>query len=127
MNSGSEKEIESLITDAMSRFAKEKLGEQAEVIVVQLIDNAIIVRFEGVLSPAEKHLVRDKIYGKLIKELKWKLIMQEKPLLEIMIKNLTGAEVVDIYSDIDLGTGERIGVFILDRQIEKPVENPTYA
>lgn len=118
MNNKSGKEIESLITDAMSMFAKEKLGEQAELVAVQLIDNVIIARFKGVLSPAERHLVRDRRYRKLIKELKWKLIIQVKPLLEKMIKNLTGAEVIDIYFDIDLDIEERMGVFILDRNLQ---------
>ena len=95
------------------------MGEQAEVTVVQVAGDAIIVRFKGVLPPAERLLVKNQEGMQLIKELKEKLIERAKPLLEAMIKNLVNAEVVDIHSSFDPATGERIEVFTLNKNLEK--------
>ena len=115
----SKQEIESAVSEVMSKFLKEQMGEQAKGVTTQLVGNTIIVRFKGVLPPAERHLAKDQEGMKLIKELKEKLIERAKPLLEVMIKNLADAEVIDIHSSFDVGTGERIEIFTLDKDLEK--------
>ena len=119
MNSKTKQEIESAVSKAMSKFVKEQLGEQAETAVVQVAGDVIIVRFKGVMPPAERLLVKNQEGMKLIKELKEKLIERAKPLLEVMIKNLIDAEVVDIHSSFDPATGERIEIFTLNKNLEK--------
>jgi len=119
MNSKTKQEIEFSVSEAMTKFLKEQLGEQAESAIAQVAGDAIIVRFKGVMPPAEKLLAKHKEGMKLIKELKDKLIERAKPLLEVMIKNLIDAEVVDIHSSFDPGTGERIEIFTLNKNLEK--------
>lgn len=85
----------------------------------QVAGDTIIVRFKGVLSPAERQMIKDAEEVKLIKELKGKLIERAKPLLGMMVKNLADAEVVDIHSSLDAETGERIEIFTLDKNLEK--------
>ncbi len=119
MNGKAKQEIESAVSEAMTKFLKEQMGEQAEVTVVQIAGDAIIVRFKGVLPPAERLLVKNQEGMKLIKELKEKLIERAKPLLEAMIKNLVNAEVVDIHSSFDPATGERIEIFTLNKNLER--------
>ena len=122
MNGKTKQEIESAVSEAMTKFLKEQLGEEAEAAIVQVAGDAIIVRFKGVMPPAERLLVKNQEGMKLIKELKEKLIERAKPLLEVMIKNLIDAEVVDIHSSFDPGTGERIEIFTLNRNLEKTRE-----
>lgn len=119
MNGKTKQEIESAVSEAMTKFLKEHLGEQAETVVVQVAGDAIIVRFKGVMPPAERLLVKNQEGMKLIKELKEKLIERAKPLLEAMIKNLIDAEVIDIHSSFDPGTGERIEIVTLNKNLEK--------
>ena len=119
MDGKSKQEIESAIGEAMTKFLKEQMGEQAEVTVVQVAGDAIIVRFKGVLPPAERLMVKNQEGMQLIKELKEKLIERAKPLLEVMIKNLIDAEVIDIHSSFDPASGERIEVFTLNKNLEK--------
>lgn len=121
MNSKTKQEIESAVNEAMTKFLKEQMGEQAEVTVVQIAGDSIIVRFKGVLPPAERLLVKNQEGMQLIKELKAKLIERAKPLLESMIKNLIDAEVVDIHSSFDPATGERIEIFTLNKNLEHNV------
>lgn len=112
-------EIESAISEAMTKFLKDQMGEEAEAVITQVVGDAIIVRFKGILPPAERQMVKNQDGMKLIKELKIKLTERAKPLLEAMIKNLTDAEVIDIHSDISLETGERIEIFSLNKDLEK--------
>lgn len=119
MGSKAKQEIESAVSEVMCKFLKEQMGEQVEAVSVQVASDTIIVRFKGVLPPAERYMARDEEGLKLIKELKEKLIERAKPLLETMIKNLTDAEVLDIHSSFDAGTGERIEIFTLDKNLEK--------
>ncbi len=119
MNTKTRQEIESAVGKAMTKFLKEQLGEQAEAAVVQVVEGAIIVRFKGVLPPAERCLVKDKEGMKLIKELKDKLIEKVRPFLEEMIRDLIDAEVVDIHSSFDPASGERVAIFMLDKNVEK--------
>ncbi|MBU4304629.1 MAG: DUF2294 domain-containing protein [Candidatus Omnitrophica bacterium] len=122
MDGKTKQEIESAVSEAMTKFLKEQLGEQAEAAIVQVAGDTIIVRFKGVMPPAERFLVKNQEGMKLIKELKEKLIERAKPLLEVMIKNLIDAEVVDIHSSFDPGAGERIEIFTLNRNLEKTRE-----
>jgi uncharacterized protein YbcI len=115
----SKQEIESMVSEAMSKFLKEQIGEEAEGVITQVVGDTIIVRFTGVLPPAERHMVKNPQGMKLIKELKGKLIEKAKPLLEALIENLTNAEVIDIHSTFNPETGERMEVFTLDKDLEK--------
>jgi uncharacterized protein YbcI len=118
MNGKTKQEIESAVSQAMAKFLKEQLGEEVEAVITQVVGDTIIVRFKGVLPPAERHLVKDQEGVKLIKELKTKLIERAKPLLEAMVKNLTDAEVIDIHSSFDAESSERIEIFTLNKDLE---------
>ena len=117
--SRSKQGIESVISQAMTRFFKEQIGERPETVITQVVGDTIIVRLKGVLPPAERHIAKDKEGVKLIKEIKVKLTERAKPLLEVMIRNLTGAEVVDIHSSFNVETDERIEIFKLNKDLEK--------
>jgi len=115
----SKQEIEFIVSEAMAKFLKEEMGEEAQAVTTQVVEDTIIVRFKGVLPPAERHMVKNQQGVKLIKELKGKLIEKAKPLLEALIENLTNAEVIDIHSTFNAETGERMEVFTLDKDLEK--------
>ena len=119
MDHKSKQEIQSVVSEAMSKFLKDQMGEQAEAVVTQVVDDTIIVRFKGVLTPAEKYMIKEQEGGSTIKKLKEKLIERVRPLLEVMIKKLIDAEVVDIHSSFDPATGEHIEILTLSRNLEK--------
>lgn len=119
MSGKSKQEIENAVSQVMIKFLKEQMGEQAEAVITQVVGDTIIVRFKGVLPPAERHLAKNQEGKRLIREMKEKLIERAKPLLEVMIQNLTEAEVVDIHSSFDVETGERIEIFTLNKDLEK--------
>jgi uncharacterized protein YbcI len=115
----SKQEIESKINEAMAIFLKEQMVEEAQEVITQVVGDTIIVRFKGVLTPAERQLCKDPDGAKLINELKGKLIEKAKPLLEPLIENLTEAKVVDMHFSFNVQTGERIEIFTLNKDLEK--------
>ena len=119
MDDKSKQEIESAVSEAMGKFLRQHMGEETRAVTTQVVGNAIIVRLKGVLPPAERHLANDREGERLITELKRKLIERAKPLLEAMIRNLTGAELIDIHSSFDVKKGERIEIFTLSKDLEK--------
>ena len=119
MGCKSKQEIKNAVSQVMTKFLKEQMGEQAEQVITQVVGDTIIVRFKGVLPPAERHLAKNQEGERLIRELKEKLIEKVKPLLKVMIEKLTEAEVVDIHSSFDVETGERIKIFTLNKDLGK--------
>ena len=119
MGCKSKQEIENAVSQVMTKFLKEQMGEQAEQVITQVVGDTIIVRFKGVLPPAERHLAKNQEGERLIRELKEKLIEKAKPLLKVMIEKLTEAKVVDIHSSFDVEKDERIEIFTLNKDLEK--------
>ena len=119
MNGKLKQEIENAISQVMTKFLKEQMGEEAEAVITQVVGDTIIIRFKGVLPPAERHLAKNQEGKRLIREMKEKLIERAKPLLEVMIQNLTEAEVIDIHSSFNVEADERIEIFTLSKDLEK--------
>lgn len=119
MNGKSKQEIENAISQVMTKFLKEQMGEKAKAVITQVVGDTIIIRFKGVLPPAERHLAKNQEGKRLIREMKEKLIERAKPLLEVIIQNLTEAEVIDIHSSFNVEADERIEIFTLSKDLEK--------
>ncbi|MDO8749373.1 MAG: DUF2294 domain-containing protein [Candidatus Omnitrophota bacterium] len=114
----SKQDVEVMICQKLTMILKEQIGEQVETAAAEVAGDTIIVRFKGVLPPAERMMVKKEEGMELIKELKEKLIEKIKPLLEQTIKELTGAEVVDVHSSFNPETGERVEMFTLNKDLK---------
>lgn len=110
-------EIASIVGEAMWKFMEGHMGENIKEVFAQVVDDAIIVRLNGVFPPAENALCRDVKGTTLIKELKEKLIERAKPLLKTIIEGLAEAKVLDIHSSVNPQTGEHVEIFILDKRL----------
>lgn len=117
MSIETKKDMEAKINKILSHFLKERLGEDTKTISSEVVDDAIIVRFKGVLPLAEIRLGEDPAGGKLIHELKMRLIEEVRPNLEFLIEDATGAKVIDMHSSFNLATGERLEIFTLNKKI----------
>lgn len=120
MSTKTKQDIEAKINKELSHFLREHLGEDAKTVSSEVVEDAIIVRFKGVLPLAERRLGEDPAGGKLIHELKMRLIEKVRPNLEFLIEDTTGAKVVDIHSSFNLATGERMEIFTLNKNLGDP-------
>jgi uncharacterized protein YbcI len=69
-----------------------------------------------VLTAAEQHLVKTLPPEKgrdLLKQVRTQLIEIARPVLETMIRDVTGAKVVSLHHDISTVTGEEVVLFTL--------------
>ncbi|AZR74150.1 hypothetical protein BBF96_12535 [Anoxybacter fermentans] len=111
-------ELADKISSLMVKFQKEQFGRGAESAKTYIIDDMVIVRLKGVLTPAEKQLAQNHEGQRVIKEFRYHLEEVCRPQLEHLIQQVTGARVISIHCDISTKTGERIDIFILDRKFD---------
>lgn len=109
-------QIEAEISDAITKFEREYMGRGPEAARTYLLDDLVIVRLRGVLTPAESQLARSDSEGHgraLIKQVRMELLEKARPLLETIIRDITGQAVKSFHTDISTVTGERIIVLSL--------------
>ncbi|NQU38741.1 MAG: DUF2294 domain-containing protein [Lentisphaerae bacterium] len=118
-------QIEAEISEAIIKFEREYMGRGPDETKTYIIDDMILVRLKGVLTPAEKHLAKagEKTQGRsLIKQVRIELLEKAKVLLDTIIHDITGHNVKSLHTDISTSTGERIIIFTLDSVVELPDE-----
>ena len=109
-------EIEAAICQGMSRFMQEYMGRGPKDIHTHLIGDLLLVRLQGVLTTAEQHLVKTLQAEKgrdLLKQVRIQLMETARPIMEAMVKEITGVKVLTLHHDISTKTGEEVVLFTL--------------
>lgn len=109
-------EVEAAVCSAMNSFEQEHMGRGPKGVHAHLIDDVLLVRLQGVLTAAEKHLVASLPSEKgrdLLKQVRTHLIETARPLMEAMILDITGVAALSLHHDISTVTGEEVVVFTL--------------
>jgi uncharacterized protein YbcI len=114
-------QLEAQIATAITQFEREHLGRGPHEVRAWIIQDLILVRLKRVLTPAEEKLARDPEGRRLVKEMRRQLIEGSRSLLDEMVLDLVGVEVISLHSDISVRTGERILVFTLAEDLEARV------
>ena len=116
-------QLEAEICAALTKFEKEHLGRGPKEANTFIIEDMILIRLKGVLTPAEEKLAGDNEGAQLIKQIRRRLIESSRSLLEEIIHNITGINILSLHTDISSRTGERIFVFCLNKNLESEIEN----
>lgn len=117
----SKRELEKEISQAIIRFEKEFMGRGPLETKTYIIEDMVLVRLKNVLTPAEMKLSdsEERERGRyLIKQMRQELIERGRPLLDAVIKDILGLDVVSLHTDISAKTGERVIVFTLHEKVE---------
>jgi uncharacterized protein YbcI len=114
-------EIEADICAAISRFEQESRGRGPKDIYAYLLGDFVVVRLQGLLTPAEQQLanVPSEKGRDLLKQVRTHLIETANPSLQSLAQAITGVKVVSLHHDISTVTGEAIIFFTL-------AESPVY-
>jgi uncharacterized protein YbcI len=112
-------EVEAALANAIIQFEKEQLGRGPVETRVYIIEDMIIVRLRGVLTPAEVKLAQNPDGHALIKQLRRQLLEGSRPLLEAIIQQTTGSRLVSLHTDISIKTSERVIIFTLTQNLEE--------
>jgi uncharacterized protein YbcI len=111
-------EIEAEIGRAIVQFEIDYMGRGPKQTRTHLIEDMVLIRLTGVLTPAEQQLTKSADGGELVKKMRSTLIEKAKPLLYQVVSDITGAKVIDLHTDISTVSGERVFVFSLERDLE---------
>ena len=109
-------EIEAAVCEAIARFEQDYIGRGPKDIRSYLIGDLLVVRLKGVLTVAEQQLVATLPAEKgrdLLKQVRIHLVETARPVMETMIHEITGIQVVSLHHDISTITGEEIVAFTL--------------
>jgi uncharacterized protein YbcI len=112
----SQGEIEAAVCEGISRFEQEYMGRGPKDIHAHLIGDLVVVRLQGVLTAAEQQLVKSLSPEKgrdLLKQVRTQLIETARPLLEKLLRDITGVKVLSLHHDISTVTGEEVVLFTL--------------
>lgn len=115
----SKKKLEAEISSSFIKFQRELLGRGPQEAKTYIVQDMIITRVKGVLTTEEKHLInhdKGRILVKKMRQVLRKMYCHE---FEKILENLTQCKVLSSHSDISTKMGERIEVFIVDKNLEK--------
>ena len=109
--------MEATICEGLNRFEQEYMGRGPKEIHAHLFNSCLVIRLHGVLTAAEKQLVKTLPAEKgrdLLKQVRTHLIETARPVMEAMIEKITGVKVLSLHHDISTTTGEEVVLFTLD-------------
>lgn len=112
-----QRENEREISHAIIHFEKEFMGRGPLDAKTYIIEDMVLVRLKNVLTQAELKLAQsdpNQRGRQLIKQMRQELIDQGRPLLNAIIKDILGVQVISLHTDISSKTGERVIVFTLE-------------
>ncbi len=115
-------QIEADISAAITQFEKEHLGRGPKEARTFIIQDMVLIRLRGVLTPAEEKLAKDEGGAQLIKQMRMRLIESSRRLLVQIIEENTGTKVTTVHTDISTRTGERVFIFGSDRNLESELK-----
>lgn len=112
-------EHEAEFTRAMIQFEKEYLGRGPQDVKTIFLGDMIVVRLRGILTPAEMKLAESREGRELVKETRRQLFESSRPLIEAMVKDIAGCNLVSLHTDMSTKTGERVVVLTVDVNLDQ--------
>ncbi len=116
-------QMEAKISEAVSKFELEYMGRGPKLIRSYILNDMIIVRLSGILSPSEQKLTDNPQGIELFKKVRSSLFEGGRGYLETLITDIINVAIVSTHSDISTKTGEKIIVITADRNIEDLISN----
>jgi uncharacterized protein YbcI len=109
-------ELEAAISEGVSGFEQDYMGRGPKNIHTHLLGDLLVVRLQGVLTAAERQLVKSLPAEKgrdLLKQVRTHLIETARPILEAMVEEITGIKVLSLHHDISTTTAEEVVLLTL--------------
>jgi uncharacterized protein YbcI len=112
-------QVEAEISNAMIQFEKDYMGRGPVETKTYILDDLILVRLKGVLTPAEQQLAKNPAGTELIKKVRANLLEQARVLLVETIEKIVPVKVASLHTDISTKMGERVIIFTLTENLEE--------
>ncbi|PSQ97361.1 MAG: hypothetical protein BRD55_03555 [Bacteroidetes bacterium SW_9_63_38] len=115
-------QIEAGVTEATTQYERDYLGRGPKEAKSFIVENLVIVKLQGILSPAERQLSHENGGVGLIKKMRIRLIESSSEDLCDLVTEETGTDAVSMHTDISSRTGKRIFVFSMDADLQNLLE-----
>jgi uncharacterized protein YbcI len=115
-------QVEAAVTEAITQYERDYLGRGPKEAKSFIVENLVVVRLQGILSPAERQLSEEPDGVELIKQMRTRLIESSSDDLCALVTEETGVDVVSMHTDISARTGERVFVFSLSDDLQARLE-----
>jgi len=112
-------QYEAEFTKAIIKFEKDYLGRGPLEARTFFLNDMIIVRLRGILTPAEMKLAESHEGRTLVKEARRQLFETSRPLLEDLVRDIVGCGVISLHTDVSTKTGERIIILTVDTNLDE--------
>lgn len=114
-------QLEAEISAFLTQFEKEYMGRGPTETRTFIIEDMVVVRLRGVLTPAEQQLAKaqdDNGRGRdLIKQVRLELVNRARPMLATGIKDIVRVPVLSMHVDVSTRTGEKVVIFTLAEKL----------
>ena len=109
-------EIEAAMCDGIRRVELERLGRGPKDVHAHLLGDLLVLRLFGVLTVAERQLITSQnadMGRNLVKQVRTQLVETSRPVLEVLVKEVTGVDLISLHHDLSTTTGEEFFLFTL--------------
>lgn len=114
-------QLEAKLSEAISKFEIEYIGRGPKTIRTYVINDMIIVRLSGFLSPSEQKLTDNPQGIELFKKVRTSLFEGGRGYLETLITDIINVAIVSTHSDVSTKTGEKVIIITTNKNLEDMV------
>ena len=111
-------EAEAEFTKAMIRLEKDYFWRGPSDARTYFLNDMIVVRLRGILTPAEVKLAESPDGRAVIKETRRLLFDSSRAMIATMVQEIADCSLISLHTDMSTKTGERIIVLIVDTNLE---------
>lgn len=103
----------------LASWHENEMGVKPSEVTVTVDGELVFIRFKGVLCPSELHMIQENGGKELLREINDRLCEEEFPAISVMIRDLTGRELLEIQSEINMHLHEKIYILTLNRPLQE--------
>jgi uncharacterized protein YbcI len=114
-------EVEAAVCEGIARFMQDFMGRGPKEIRTHLFGNLLLVRLQGILTPAEVSLaaVQPPEKGRdMLKSVRTYMLEASRQRIDALVEQATELACVSMHHDISTVTGEEVFVFALSSEID---------
>lgn len=112
-------ETEAEFTRAVIKLEKDYLGRGPADARTFFLNDMIVVRLRGILTPAEVKIAETQDGRDLVKETRRRLFESSRPMIENIVRKIVDCNLISLHTDMSTQTGERIIVLTVDVNLDE--------
>lgn len=112
-------ELEAEFSKAIVKMEKDYLGRGPTDIRTFFVNDMILVRLRGILTPAEIKLAETQEGRELVKRTRQQLFESSREFIETMVSEIVGSQLLTMHTDMSARSNERVIVLTVNVDFDK--------